>query len=196
MNGLLFLPLSLWLGQTPVNAASQEAALTVQQRQVEELQARMQLLQVQLQSRQQAFNSRLQDVEQREQALAQQSASQQAAAEQLESSRQDQLAGLERGYQLLVQVERMLQSGDLSIGPALTSAQTELSSALSRASTNGQGETAALLQSALNRLATVAPSVGNRDTARALYVLQDAGFELRAAWQSSLHRSGASLVNP
>ena len=196
MNGLISLSLSLWLGQMPIDAASQEAALTVQQRQVEELQARLQLLQVQMQSRQQVLTTRLQDVEQQQQAAAEQSTAQQAAAEQLETSRQEQMAGLERGYQWLVRVEQMLQAGELSIGPALISAQTELSSALASASNTGQGETVTRLQRALDRLATVAPSVGNRDTARALLVIQDAGFELRTAWQLSTNRSSASLVNP
>ncbi|QRK04559.1 hypothetical protein JQX13_30440 [Archangium violaceum] len=191
MNGWLTLSLSLLLGQTtPTSAAPTEAAAerAVQEAELNELRAELELLQAQMEAQRQETQGRIQSLEQ-EQAL------EDARAEELELLRREQLESLSRGYDWLITVDQLLEVGDFDIGPAVTSALREISSARATAAERGSGDTVLLIESALNRLATIDDLVGQRNIYPARRQLETAGFELRRAWQLGLERSGTTLVN-
>lgn len=194
MNGLLALSLSLMLGQTPAtsNTASAptqaQAERAVRDAEHDELSAELELMRAQMQAQQQQNQSRLQSLEQQQTLVD-------ARAQRLEQLRQQRLASLTRGYEWLVTANQLLVSGDFDIGPAVTYAQNEFSTALATASEGGNGEVTRLIQSALTRLSYLDDLVVQRDSYQARLLLQDAGWELHQAWQLSLNRSGTTLVN-
>ncbi|PTL80531.1 hypothetical protein [Vitiosangium sp. GDMCC 1.1324] len=210
MNGWLALSLSLMLGQTPSpspsagasptaeSAAPQqgqartpeevEAELALRKAEVEELRAQTELLQAQQEAQRQEHQARIESLEQQE-------ALKNTRAQELEQLRQQQLASMSRGYDWLITAADQLEAGEFSIGPAITSAQQELSNALSTSVGIGRGESARLMQSAMARISTVEGLVADRNFFLARRQVQDAGFELHLAWQLTLNRSGTTLVN-
>ena len=207
----LALSLNLFLGQTPAPTATpQEAPLvepvaprqaqaqtleelerTARELEVKQLRAQVELLQAELEAQQ----SQQQQDQERLQSLEQQEATESARAQALEQLRQQRVESIRNGYQWMVTADQLLEEGDLSVGPALTSARQELSEALASAAATGRGDTVRLIESALNRLTRLEENVEQRDTYRARQELQTAGFELHEAWRLSLQRSGATLVN-
>ncbi len=203
----LSLPLTLFLGQTPaptatpqeapvVEPAAQQAQAptleelerTAREAEVKLLRAQLELLQAELEAQQQQDQERLQSLEQ-------QDATEDARAQLLEQFRQQRLASLRSGYQWMITVDQLLEQGDLSVGPALTSARQDLSTALASAAETGRGDTSRFLESALDRLVIAEEAVEQRDVYRARLELQTAGFELHEAWRLSLQRQGTTLVN-
>lgn len=207
----LALSLNLFLGQTPAPTATpQEAPLvepaapqqaqaqtleelerTARELEVKQLRAQVELLQAELEAQQ----SQQQQDQERLQSLEQQDATESARAQALEQLRQQRVESIRSGYQWMVTADQLLEEGDLSVGPALTSARQELSEALASAAATGRGDTVRLIESALNRLIRLEENVEQRDIYRARLELQTAGFELHEAWRLSLQRSGATLVN-
>jgi hypothetical protein len=215
MNGWLALPLTLLFGQTPTTTppaedpaplvepgfgtgAEQPEGQTGAQgeeeqgertaQELKQLRARLEALQADVEAQREQDEARLQ-------ALQQQQTLQQERAQALEELRQQRLASLQRAYDWLRTADQLLESGELDIGPALASAQRELSTALGTAAEAGRGETTLLIQQALERLSTVDNAVSQRDLYPARLALQSAGFELRQAWQLTLNRQGTTLVN-
>lgn len=194
MNEWIALALSLMLGQTPTASTTAsapteaQAARAVRQAELEEARAELELLRAQMEAQQEEDQSRLQSLEQ-------QQTTRDARAQQLEQLRQQRIASLTRGYDWLITASQLLESGDFDIGPAITYAQGEFSTALATASDSGSGEIARLIRSAMNRLATLDNLVAQRNSYQARLQLQDAGIELHRAWQLSLNRSGTTLVN-
>lgn len=190
MNGWLTLSLSLLLGQTtPTPAPTEaEAERAVQEAEQDELRAELELLQAQMDAQQQEDQGRIQSLEQ-------QQALESARAQELEQLRQEHLESLARGYDWLATTDQLLESGDFDIGPAVASAQREISDALAAAAKSGRGENVILMESALARLATVEDLVAQRNIYPARRQLESAGFELGLARQLSLDVSGTTLVN-
>jgi hypothetical protein len=215
MNGWLALPLTLLFGQTPTTTppaedpaplvepgfgvgaedpeAQSEALGEEDQRErtaqeLEQLRARLEALQADVETQRQQDEERLQ-------ALQQQQGLQQERAQALEGLRQQRLASLQRAYDWLRTADQLLESGELDIGPAVASAQQELSTALGTAAEAGRGETTLLLESALERLSIVDNAVSQRDLYPARMAIQTAGFELQQAWRLTLNRQGTTLVN-
>ncbi|HEX8818928.1 MAG TPA: hypothetical protein VF794_03310 [Archangium sp.] len=212
MNGWLALPLTLLLGQTPTTPPTPDAPDADQApgfvlgaeadpregqsdeeqqstaRELELLRARLQTFQAEVEARRQEDQERLQ-------AVQEQQATQQERASELERLRQQRLASLQRAYAWLSTADQLLESGELDIGPAVASAQQELSTALGTATEAGRGETTRLLESARGRLSTVDNAVSQRDIYPARMALQAAGSELQEAWRLTLNRQGTTLVN-
>jgi hypothetical protein len=194
MNGWIALSLSLLLGQTPTPSTTAsvpteaQAERAVRDAEHDELSARLELLGAQMHAQQERNQGRLQSLEQ-------QGRLKDARAQRLEQLRQQRLASLTRGYDWLITANQLLESGDFDIGPAVIYAQGEISTALSTATEGGGGETARLIQSALNRLSYLDDLVTQRNSYQARLLLQDAGFELHRAWELTLNRSGTTLVN-
>jgi hypothetical protein len=194
MNGWIALSLSLMLGQTPTDSSTaraptaEQAERAVRDAEHDELSAELDLLRAQMQAQQQEDQSRLQSLQQQETLKG-------ARAQRLEQLRQQRIASLTRGYDWLITANQLLESGDFDIGPAITYAQDEFSTALATASESGSGEITRLIQSALNRLSYLDDLVAQRNSYQARLLLQDAGWELHQAWQLSLNRSGTTLVN-
>lgn len=210
MNGWLSLSLTLLLGQPPsppvtpdeaplVEPAAQQAQeptieeleRTARELEVKQLRARMELLQAELEAQRTAQ----QEDQNRLQSLEQQDATENARAQTLEALRQQRLASLQSGYQWMITADQLLEEGDFSVGPALTSARQDISDALTSAAESGRSDTVRLIESALNRLTNLEETVEQRDIYRARLQLQTAGFELHAAWRLTLQRPGATLVN-
>lgn len=207
MNGLLSLSLTLVLGQTPtppatpdelplVEPATQQPTIdelerTARELEVKQLRAQVELLQAELEAR----RSEQQEDQDRLQSLAQQEAVEDARAQALEQLRQQRLTSLRSGYQWMVTADQLLEQGDLSVGPALTYARQDVSTALASAAETSRGDTLRLIESALDRLVIAEQAVEQRDVYRARLELQAAGFELHSAWRSSLQRPGTTLVN-
>jgi hypothetical protein len=193
MNGWLALSLSLMLGQTPPPSSTASAPTEAQARSAvrdaerDETRAELELLRAQMRA-QQENQGRIQSLEQ-EQTLKD------ARAQRLEQLRQQRIGSLTRGYDWLITASQLLEYGDFDIGPAITHAQDEISTALATSSESGSGETTRLIQSALARLSTLDDLVAQRNSYEARLQLQDAGLELHLAWQLSLNRSGTTLVN-
>jgi hypothetical protein len=156
---------------------------------LQSLRARVQQLETQLQQAQQQSTQRLTDLEQ-------QQAAQQERARALELLRQQRVASLERAYDWLVVTDQQLQTGELDIGPALTSASLALSEALESSAETGHGQSESLIARAQDRLAAALEAVEERDTYLARWELNAAGLELREAWRLSLNRSGAQALTP
>jgi predicted RNase H-like nuclease (RuvC/YqgF family) len=189
---LLALSLTLFLGQTPAQAPTlEELERTAREAEVKQLRAQIELLQAELEAQQ----SQQQQDQERLQSLEQQDATESARAQLLEQFRQQRVESLRSGFQWMLTVDQLLERGDLSVGPALTSARQDISTALASAAETGRGDTSRLLESALDRLVIAEEAVEQRDVYRARLELQTAGFELREAWRHSLQRSGATLVN-
>lgn len=207
---LLAFSLTLFLGQTPSPTATpqeappvepaaqqdqapplEELERTARELEVKQLRAQVELLQTELeaqQTRQQQDQERLQTLEQREAIVS-------ARAQALEQLRQQRVESLRSGYQWMVTADQLLEEGDFSVGPALTSARQDISDALASAAETGRGDTVRLIERALGRLITLEEHVEQRDLYRARLELQAAGFELNEAWRMSLQREGATLVN-
>ncbi|MFL5351335.1 hypothetical protein [Archangium sp.] len=193
MNGWIALSLSLMLGQTPTPSSTAsaptkaQAESAVRDAERDETRAELELLRAQMRA-QQENQGRLQSLEQ-------QQTLKDARAQRLEQLRQQRIGSLTRGYDWLITASQLLEYGDFDIGPAITYAQDELSTALATSSESGSGETTRLIQSALARLSTLDDLVAQRNSYEARLQLQDAGLELHLAWQLSLNRSGTTLVN-
>jgi hypothetical protein len=188
----LALSLTLFLGQTPAQAPTlEELERTAREAEVKQLRAQIELLQTELEAQQ----TQQQQDQERLQSLEQQDATESARAQLLEQFRQQRVESLRSGYQWMITVDQLLERGDLSVGPALTSARQDISTALASAAETGRGDTSRLLESALDRLVIAEQAVEQRDVYRARLELQTAGFELREAWRHSLQRPGATLVN-
>ena len=207
---LLALSLTLFLGQTPSptatpqeappveSAAQQEQAPTLEELErtareleVKQLRAQVELLQAELeaqQGQQLEDQERLQTMEQREAVVS-------ARAQALEQLRQQRVESLNSGYQWMITTDQLLEEGDFSVGPAITSARQDLSDALANAVQSGQGDAARFIGRALDRISFAEEAVEHRDTITARQHLQNAGYELRLAWRLSIQRSGATLVN-
>lgn len=203
----LSLSLTLLLGQTPTPPATpdefplveptlqqekvetlDELERTAREAEVKQLRAQLELLRAELQAQQQQDQERLQSLEE-------QDAVEDARAQLLEQFRQQRLASLRSGYQWMTTVDELLERGDLSVGPALTYARQDLSTALASAAETGRGDTSRFIESALDRLVIAEEAVEQRDVYRARLELQTAGFELNEAWRLSLQRQGTTLVN-
>lgn len=211
---LLALSLTLFLGQTPSPtatpqeappvepAAQQEQAPTLEELErtareleVKQLRAQVELLQAELEAQQsQQQEDQAQDQE-RLQAMEQREAVVSARAQALEQLRQQRVASLNSGYQWMITTDQLLEEGDFSVGPAITSARRDLSDALANAAQSGQGDVARFIGRAIDRIGFAEEAVENRDTITARQHLQNAGYELRFAWRLSIQRSGATLVN-
>ncbi|ATB31812.1 hypothetical protein [Melittangium boletus] len=189
MNSLIAFSLSLLMGQTPAAPppTEAEAASALQAAELEELRARMQLMQLQSEARRQEDLARVQ-------ALEQQRATEQATAQRDEQLRQQRLVSLERGYQRLRALDQLLVAGQVAIDPTVTAAQQELADALASAEETGDGDASRLIQSALNRMSTLTASVEQRNPEDARYQVHFASDELRAAWRMSLDRSPPALT--
>jgi TolA-binding protein len=214
MNGWLALPLTLLFGQTPTTPTTPETEQAPgfvlgaeaepeegqtgtpgeeEQRgpttqELEQLRARLEALQADVETQRQQDEARIQS-------LQQQQRLQQERAQALEGLRQQRLASLQRAYDWLRTADQLLESGELDIGPAVASAQRELSTALDTAAEAGRGETTLLIEQALERLSTVDNAVSQRDLYPARMAIQNAGFELQQAWRLTLNRQGTTLVN-
>ncbi|WP_375766680.1 hypothetical protein NR798_34050 [Archangium gephyra] len=205
----LALPLTLLLGQTPsptatpqeaspVEPAAQQAQAptveelerTARELEVKHLRAQVELLQAELEAQQ----TQQQEDQDRLQSLEQEAATESARAQTLEQLRQQRIESLRSGYQWMATTDQLLEQGDFSIGPALTSARQDLSDALASAAGTGRGDTVRFIESALDRLAIAEQAVEQRDIYRARLELQSAGLELTQAWRMSLQRPGATLV--
>lgn len=217
MNGWLALPLTLWLGQTPTTpptpaapeeeqapglvlgaeaaqpegqgdtpAEEEQRERTTQE--LEQLRARLEALQTDVEAQRQQDEERIQG-------LQQQQVAEQERAQELERLRQLRLASLQRAYDWLRTADQLLESGELDVGPAVASAQQELSTALSTAAEAGRGETTLLIERARGRLSIVDNAVSQRDIYPARLAIQTAGFELQQAWRLTLNRQGTTLVN-
>jgi vacuolar-type H+-ATPase subunit I/STV1 len=216
MNGWLALPLTLLLGQTPTtpptpatpeeeqapglvlgaDAAPQEGQADAPgEEERERTTQELERLRTRLEALQADVEAQRQQDEERFQALQQQQALQQERAQELERLRQVRLESLQRAHEWLRTADELLESGELDIGPALASAQQELSTALGTAAEAGRGETTLLLERALERLSTVDNAVSQRDIYPARLALQGASFELQQAWRLTLNRQGTTLVN-
>jgi hypothetical protein len=210
MNGLLYLSLTLLLGQTPsppvtpeelppVEPAAQQAQAptveelerTARELEVKQLRAQVELLQAELE----AQRTQQQQDQSRVQSLEEQQATENARAQTLEQLRLQRVERLSSGYQWMITADQLLEEGDFSVGPALTSARQDLSEALATAAETGRGETVNLIENALGRLTYAEQSVEQRDVYQARLQLQEAGFALHQAWRLSLQRPGATLVN-
>ena len=174
MNGWLALPLTLLLGQTPTTPPTPATP--------EEEQAPGLVL---------GADAALQEG----QADAPSDEERERTTQELERLRQLRLESLQRAHDWLRTADELLESGELDIGPALASAQQELSTALGTAAEAGRGETTLLLERALERLSTVDNAVSQRDIYPARLALQGASFELQQAWRLTLNRQGTTLVN-
>lgn len=186
-------------GSEQDTSAQGQAAAAQQVQDLEQLQARLQQLQAQVQAQQeqaQQVQGQLEELQQQQALAQQQQQARQTATERLEQLRVERLDNLERGYQWLVTASQLLEVGEQTVGPALDSARRELSAALTSASQTGHSEAASLIQSALNRLVSANDEVEQRNLYLARRQLQDAGGELRSAWEMSTHRPSATLVNP
>jgi len=215
MNGWLALPLTLLFGQTPTTtpppedpaplvepgfgagaeepegqtgAQGEEEQPERTTQRLEELRARLEALQADVETQRQQDEARLQ-------ALQQQQTLQQERAQALEGLRQQRLASLQRAYDWLRTADQLLESGELDIGPAVASAQRELSTARDTAAEAGRGETTLLIEQALERLSAVDNAVSQRDLYPARMAIQGASFELQQAWRLTLNRQGTTLVN-
>jgi hypothetical protein len=173
---------------TPTSPAVQEelARTTLE---VQRLRARVQQLEAQVQQGQQQSTQRLTGLEQ-------QQVAQQERARQLELLRQQRLEALERAYDWLRLTDQQLETGELDIGPSLTSASLALSEALESSAETGHGQSEGLITRAQDRLAAALEAVEERDTYLARVELNAAGLELQQAWRLSLNRSDASALTP
>jgi chromosome segregation ATPase len=156
---------------------------------LQSLRARVQQLEAQVQQSQQQATQRLTGLEQ-------QQGAQQERALRLEQLRQQRVEALERAFDWLVLSDQQLQTGELDIGPSLTSASLALSEALEASAEAGQGQSEGLISRAQERLGAALRAAQERDSYLARVELDAAGFELREAWRLSLNRSGASALNP
>ncbi|ATB37276.1 hypothetical protein CYFUS_002697 [Cystobacter fuscus] len=191
MNGLIALSLSWLLGQTApaTEPTEEEATSALQAAQLDELRARLELLQIQDEERTQQTQARLDTLEQER-------VGEQAARQQAEQLRQQGLESLARGQEWLATLDRLLEAGEDPIGPAVVSAQRELSDALASTADIGRGESARLIQSVLQRLGTLEDSVAQRNPDAARLQLFFAGDELRAAWRMNLDQTRLPALEP
>ncbi|OJH39311.1 hypothetical protein [Cystobacter ferrugineus] len=191
MNGLIALSLSWLLGQTAPSTEPTEAqaASAVQAAQLEELRAQMELLQLQGEERTQQTQARLETLEQER-------AQEQEARQQAEQLRQQGLQSLARGQEWLATLDGLLEAGEDPIGPAVVSAQRELSDALASTADIGRGESARLIQSVLQRLGTLEDSVAQRNPDAARLQLFFASGELRSAWRMNLDQTRLPALEP
>ncbi|WP_043432868.1 hypothetical protein [Cystobacter fuscus] len=193
MNGLLALSLSWLLGQTAPAPSTEpteaEATSAVQAAQLDELRARLELLQVQDEERTQQTQARLETLEQER-------TDEQAARQQAELLRQESLRSLARAQEWLAAMDRLLETGEEPIGPAVVSAQRELSDALASTADIGRGESARLIQNVLQRLGTLEDSVAQRNPDAARLQLFFAGDELRSAWRMNLDQTRLPALEP
>ena len=191
MNGLIALSLSWLLGQTAPSSepTEAEAASAVQAAQLEELRARMELLQVQTQERDQEAQERLGTLEQER-------ATEQATYEQAEELRQQGLRSLARGHESLLVLDQLVEGGQDPIGPAVLSARQDLADALASATDIGRGESARLIQNVLERLGTLEDSIARRNPDAARLQLFFACEELRSAWRMTLDQTRLPALNP
>lgn len=191
MNGLIALSLSWMLGQTAPSTEPTQAEATdaVQAAQLDELRAQMELLQIQNEEHLQQTQARLE-------ALEQERADEQVASQQAEQLRQQSLRSLARGQEWLVALDRLLEGGQEPIGPAVVSAQRELSDALASTADIGRGESARLIQNVLQRLGTLEDSVARRNPHEARLQLFFANGELRSAWRMNLDQTRPPSLEP
>lgn len=200
MNGLIALSLSWLLGQTAPSTDSAststapvldeaQAASGLQAAQIEELNARMELLRVQTQARAQEDQDRLDSIEQQRQ-------QEQASRQQAEVARRLAVQGIARGYDGLIALDRLLEAGQDSIGPAVVTAQQELAQALSNLSSTGREDSARLLENVLQRLGTLEDSVAQRNPDAARLQLFFASGELLSAWKMSLDQTSLPGLTP
>jgi hypothetical protein len=159
------------------------------------LRAQLKALDTQLKAQQAEEQARRQEDQGRLRALEEQQALEAARADELEQLRRQRLESLELAYSWLISADEQLQLGELDIGPALTQARREISTALSTADETGRGQTVRLLERAVDRLAVAREAAEERDVYPARLELQAAGFELREAWRLTLNRSDATLIN-
>lgn len=186
-------------GSEQDTSAQGQAAAAQQGQDLEQLQAQLQSLQAQLQAQQQQtqqVQGQLAEMQQQQALAQQQQEARQATSERLEQLRVERLDNLERGYQWLALASQQLFVGERAVGPELDSAQREMTAALTSATQTGHSEAASLIQSALNRMVSVNDSIEQRNLYLAQRQLQDAGSELRSAWEMSTNRPSATLVNP
>ena len=210
MNGLLSLSLTLLLGQTPsppvtpdevppVEPAAQQAQAptveelerTARELEVKQLRAQVELLQAELE----AQRTQQQQDQNRVQSLEQQDATESARSQALEQLRRQRVESLSSGYDWIITADQLLEEGDFSVGPALTSARQALAQAIATANETGRSDTVHLIENALGRLTYVEQSVEQRDVYQARLQLQAAGYALHEAWRLTLQRSDATLVN-
>lgn len=200
MNGLIALSLSWLLGQTAPSTDSAststapvldeaQAASALQAAQIEELNARMELLRVQTQARAQEDQDRLDAIEQQRQ-------QEQASRQQAEVARRLAVQGIARGYDGLIVLDRLLEAGQDSIGPAVVTAQQDLAQALSNISSTGREDSARLLENVLQRLGTLENSVAQRNPDAARLQLFFASGELLSAWKMSLDQTSLPGLTP
>lgn len=190
MNGWLPITLTLLLGQNPAPAPAptEEERRAAQELEMRQLELQVETLRTQTEAQQKENRQQLQG-------LQQQQALQKERAGQLERLRQQRLASLQRAFNWLVTADKLLENGELDVGPALTSAQLELSTALATAADSGGAQIARFIESARARISTVPYAMDERDVYPARLELQTAGDDLRAAWQLTINRPSATLVN-
>jgi hypothetical protein len=188
MTGWLPLSLTLLLGQNPTTAPTAEEQRAAQELELRQLELQVETLRAEMEAQQKEDQGHIQALQQRQ-------ALQQERAGQLEQLRQQRLESLRRAYAWLITADQLLESGEHAVGPAIASAQRELSTALATASDTGRGQTVRLIESALERLSNIDDAVDERDTYPARLELQAAGNDLREAWQLTINRPGTTLVN-
>jgi len=200
-----WLILAMMLAQTPEaevgfggGVSDPEAASTspdIQEEQarttleLQQLRARVQQLEAQVRQSQQQATQRLTGLEQ-------QQVAQQERARALERLRQQRVEALERAFDWLVLGDQQLETGELDIGPTLTSASLALEEALEASVETGHGQSEGLISRAQERLAAALEAAQERDSYLARVELNAAGAELREAWRLSLNRSDASALTP
>lgn len=201
MNGLIALSLSWLLGQTAPSTDSAsgslpapvldetQAASALQAAQLEELNARLELLRVQTQARAQEDQARLDSLEQQRMA-------EQDSREQAEVSRRLAVQGIARGYNGLIALDRLLEAGQDTLRPAVVTAQQDLAEALSNIASTGREDSARLLENVLQRLGTLENSVAQRNPDAARLQLFFASGELLSAWKMSLDQTSLPGLSP